>query len=86
MDSLRKVHGKGIASDATTILRLYEDCLRAEEGIRYRRSGPSFMTMEQQHQDQNGQLDNFDSFNIQDDAKLSNKRILYRLKQLFNRL
>ena len=44
------------------------------------------MTMEQQHQDQNGQLDNFDSFNIQDDAKLSNKRILYRLKQLFNRL
>ncbi len=28
---------KGV--DANTIVRLYEDCLRAEEGIRYRRSG-----------------------------------------------
>lgn len=35
--SLRKVQTKGV--DASSIVRLYEDCLRAEEGIRYRRSG-----------------------------------------------
>ena len=33
--------------DPGTIVRLYEDCLRAEEGIRYRRSGPPGFWLDQ---------------------------------------
>lgn len=33
--------------DAGTIVRLYEDCLRSEEGIRYRRSGPPGFWLDQ---------------------------------------